>query len=378
MARYELPTTNDLRDLGTRHETAITIYARTSPAPDQREASHLAAKSAFDRAIRTLREREGGLRHNHEQALRDWWEKIRTDEAWSRLSRSLAIFIADDFADVYVVPNDLEDQLQVGNYFDLGQLVRVVTTPQSAFALTLSANGWNLWEATATSRAHELELRGEHGTDAADATNRATIRDRGHVRRLVGDEGKKVLLEQYAKRVAEAVRSELQHHDPNGERPLFLFATDPLLDMYQAADTHHRITAIPGGPDELRADQIDTAIREQLATVNATDNNALVERLGDGAGRGLVATDLSDISQAALTGAVDTLVYEFTIDILGTVDDATGALQLDDSGYDVLSRIAVAVLDNGGTVVAVRDAEITAEIWNGTAIAGRRFAPTPS
>ncbi len=376
MARYELPTIDQLRELGTRHETAITIYTQTSPAPDQWEASHLGAKSAFDRAIRTLRDREEGLRHNHEQALREHWEKIRTDEAWNKLSRSMAIFIADDFADLYVLPNELEDQLQVGNYFDLGQIVRAVTTPQSAFALTLSAHGWNLWEATATTRAAELDLQGEHATDVADATNRATVRDRGHVRRLVGDEGKKVLLEKYAKRVAEAVKSELYHQDPNTERPLFVFATDPLLDMYANADTDHRIVHLPGGPDELRADEIDAVIREHLSTINAETNNALVERIGDGVGRGLVATDLSDISRAAATGAVETLVYDFTIDILGTVDDTTGALQLDDSGYDLLSRIAIAVLDTGGTVVAVRAAEITADIWNQKAIAGLRFAPS--
>ena len=46
-------------------------------------------------------------------------------------------------------------QTQMGAYFDIGQLVRAVMTPQEAYALTLSANGWNLWRATAAARALE-------------------------------------------------------------------------------------------------------------------------------------------------------------------------------------------------------------------------------
>ena len=372
MARYDLPTLTDLRTLDAPHQNAITIYAQTSPAPDQRDAAHLSVKSAFDAAIRELR--EAGIRHNDEQALRDRWEKVRTEDIWTSLSQSLAVFIADDVAEVFVLPNRLENQTQVGAYFDLGQLVRAVTTPQSAYALTLSGSGWNLWRATATTVATEVELSGEHAVDVADATNRATIRDRAHVRRLVGDEGKKVLLEKYAKRVAEAVKAEVGQLDPNGTRPFFLFATDPLVDMYQAADPDRQIVAVHGSPDELRADEIDAALRPKLAELNAAHANSVVEGIADGTARGLVATDLVDISRAATAGAVGTLVYDFTVDVLGAVDDATGDLTFDDNGYDLLSRIALTVLDRGGDVIAVRPDEVTADAWPGTAIAGLRHA----
>lgn len=374
MTRYQLPDTADLIRLGDRHEHAITVYAETSPAPDQRDNSLLTAKSAVDRALRTIR--ESGAKHATEEQLRARWTEIAESELWLGLSRSLAIFIADDFHEVYVLPNALENQSQVGSYFDIGQLARAVTTPQDAYALTLSANGWNLWRATATSRAEELPLREEHAADVAEATNRATVRDRDHVRRLVGDEGKKLLLETYAKRVAEAVESELAQLDPSATRPLFLFATDPLLDLYQAVDHKRQIVAVPGAPDELRPDQIDDAIRESLSALNAQHTNARVDEIGDGVARGLVATDVADIARAAAAGAVSTLVYDFTVDLLGRLDDATGEITYDDQGYDLLSRIAVNVLDKGGEVIAVRREEITAEIWTDTAIAGLRFPLT--
>ena len=371
MTRYQLPDTADLIRLGEPHEHAITVYVETSPAPDQRENNLLTAKSAVDHALRTIR--NGGARHAVEQQLRDRWTEIAESDLWLRLSRSLAIFIADDVHEVYVLPNALQNQSQVGAYFDIGQLVRAVTTPQDAFALTLSANGWNLWQASATTRAEELPLVGDYPADVAEATNRATIRDRGHVRRLAGDEGKKVLLETYAKRVAEAVESELGHSDPSKHRPLFVFATDPLLDLYRGIDHKRRIVAVPGSPDELRPDQIDEAIRGVLAALNAKHTNTHVDDIGDGVARGLVATDIADIGKAAVAGAVSTLVYDFTIDTLGRLDD-TGRVTFGDDGYDLMSRIAVTVLDKGGEVIAVRPAEVTADIWNGTAVAGLRFA----
>lgn len=371
MARFTLPTLDDLKELGTPRENAITIYAETSPAPDTRDTSYLNAKSAFDQSIRTLR--VNGIRHAVEESLRAQWEKVRSDEVWARLSRSVAIFLTPDQVEIFALPNRLENQSQVGSYFDLGQIVRAVTATQSAFGLTLSANGWNLWEATATTVATELELSGEHAVDAADATNRATIRDRGHVRRLVCDEGKKVLLEQYAKRVAEAVKIELAQRDPHGERPLFLFAADPLLDLYRNIESTRRLVAVPGAPDELHADRIDAAIRAEMPALNAERNNAVLDRIADGVSSGLVATDLTDISRAATSGAVSTLLYDFTVDVLGTVDSRTGEITFDDSGHDVLSDIVVTVLDHGGEVIPVRNNEITNSLWNGTAVAGLRF-----
>jgi Bacterial archaeo-eukaryotic release factor family 11 len=371
VTRYQLPDTADLIRLGEPHEHAITVYAETSPAPDERENSVLTAKSAVDRALRTIR--EGGARHAIEEQLRSRWAEISESDLWLRLSRSLAIFIANDFHEVYVLPNALETQSQVGSYFDIGQLVRAVTTPQEAYALTLSAHGWNLWRATASTRAEELPLLGQYAADVAEATNRATVRDRGHVRRLVGDEGKKVLLETYAKRVAEAVGSELGQADPSATRPLFLFATDPLLDLYRGIDHKRQIVAVAGAPDELRPDQIDDAIRESLSALNAERTNALVDEIGNGVARGLVVADVADIARGAVAGAVSTLVYNFTVDIVGRLDDTTGDVRYGDDGYDLLSRIAVITLDKGGEVIAVRPDEITAGIWNGTAVAGLRF-----
>jgi len=347
----------------------------TSPIVNERSTSQVTAKSAFDACIGRIR--AAGVRHATETALRQQWESVVNDELWSRLSASLAIFVSEESAEVFVLPNALDNQHQVARYFDLGQLVRAVTSPQQAYALTLSSNGWKLWHATATTRAAEVELTGDHPADAADATNRETVGGPRPTNRETGDEARKRLLETYAKRVADAVDSELGRLDPHAEAPLFLFATDPLLDLYPAEGKRRSIIAIPGAPDELKDFQIDERIRGKLTGLNAERINARLEKIGNDLSAGLVLTDVGDIARAASTGAVDVLVYDFVVDILGRIDDTTGevtyAAEDATDAYDVLSRIAMVVLASGGEVIAVRRDEVSADVWNGTAVAHLRY-----
>jgi hypothetical protein len=371
--RYDLPTVSDLLRLGEPHPNAITVYLPTSPTPAGRELAATGSRSAITEGLRRLR--AVGADNATIEAIRAQWDAVSEDTAlWGRLSASMAVFLSPDTSEEYILPNDLEAQTQVGDYFDLGQLVRAVTTPQSAFALTLSAHGWNLWQASASARATEVELLGDYAEDAADATNRMTIRGRKLLRRLSGDEGKKTLLERYARTVADAVRAEAGRIDPHATRPLFVFATEPLLGMISAEDLPWTIVTVPGAPDDLRPDQIDEAIRARIGDLTSKALSARADRIGNGFADGLAATDLAQIARAAVTGAVSTLIYDFTVDILGTLDDATGAVTYGDDGYDLLSRIAVLVLQNGGEALAVRPDEVTAEVWNGRVLAHLRHA----
>ncbi|HEU5486665.1 MAG TPA: hypothetical protein VFU98_17300 [Microlunatus sp.] len=375
--RFQLPTLDDLTRLAEPHDLAVSIYVATSPIVSERTTSQVTAKSSFDACLTQVR--ESGARHA-EGALRQQWESVVDDDLWSRLSSSLAIFVSEESAEVFVLPNDLTNQHQVARYFDLGQLVRSVTAPQQAFALTLSANRWGLWEATATTRAAPVELAGTYPTDAADANHRDTIRGPQPSNRSTGDEARKQLLETYAKRVADAVDHELGRLDPHAEAPLFLFATDPLLDLYRSGEKRREIHTVPGAPDDLKAFQIDEKIRDRLTGLNSRRTSARVERIGNDVSAGLVLTDVSDIARAAVNGAVDVLVYDFEVDILGRIDGSSGEVTYAEEesadAYDLLSRIAMTVLAGGGEVIAVRRDEIHAEVWNGTAVAHLRF-PLP-
>lgn len=373
MIHYELPTSSDLRTLGEPRTDALSIYLATEPTPAGRELAFTSAKSAVDQAVRSLR--DAGRSHAEQEAFRAQWNAVADDaELWGNLANSLVIFIDPDFADEYVLPNSFDAHTHFGTSFDLGPLVRAVTTPQRAFALTLSSDGWNLWQATESSRAAELPLVGEHAEDAADATNRTSIRGRQLLRRLGGDEGQKVLLDRYAQVVAEAVREELGHLDRHAELPVFLFANEPLASMVQAHGLPGEVVLVPGAADELRPDQIDAAIRERIGELTSSRLSRAADRLGDGFAAGLTSVDVAQVARAAASGAVGTLYYDLTADVRGSLDPATGAISFAADGDNLLAKIALLVLANGGEVYAVRPGEIKAEIWHGQLLAGLRHA----
>ncbi|MCK0114126.1 hypothetical protein MWU75_18455 [Ornithinimicrobium sp. F0845] len=377
---HELPTSDDLDLLSARTEHALSIYLPTSPSPQERNVAQATVKSAFDEAARRLK--EDGATHGLIESLRRQWQAVDEDsELWGKLSSSLAIFLAPEVNEVFVLPNKLEPQSQLSDHFDLGQLLRSVTYPHEAYALTLSANSWQLWHATADARIAPLELEGDYPTDAADATNRETIRGRDKNRGLVGDEGKKALLDKYAHRVAEAVTTELNRRRVRADTPFFLFAAEPLLSQF--TDRFDReVIQVQGAAERVGADQLDDQVRQGLDRHFAERVNTRMARIADTVSSGLVATDLVDISKAATRGLVDTLLFNFTVDVYGRIDEVSGALERVADGerflpdgataYDLLSQLAVRVLRQGGTVLAVRDDEVSHELWNSLAVAQLR------
>lgn len=373
MIHYVLPTTADLLELGVPRADALSIYLATEPTPAGRDLALTTAKSAVDEAVRGLR--AAGRSHGEQEWLRAQWAAVAEDsELWANLASSLVIFIAPGFTDEYVLPNDFEAHTYLGSRFDVGPLIRAVTTPQRAYALTISGNGWNLWEATESSRATELPLVGEHAEDAADATNRMSVRGRKLLRRLGGDEGQKVLLDRYAQVVAGAVREELAQVDPNGETPLFVFANEPLASMVVAHGLPGEVVVVRGASDELRPVDIDQAIRARISDITARGLSRAADAIGDGFAAGLAATDVAQVARAAAAGAVGTLYYDMTSEVRGLIDPATGAVDFDPDGEELLAAIALLVLANGGEVHAVRPGEIHADIWNGQLLAGLRYA----
>lgn len=269
--RYVLPSVEQLLALSQPHRRATTICAATSPK--DREHSRLAVRSPVDEALRGLR--ESGNSHAAEQELRRRWAAYDDSTLWGSLS-SPVLLLADDVDELFVLPNRFDDRLQVGSHFDLSQLVRAVTTPQEAFALTLSQQGRNLWHATATHRAEALPLTGDHPMDVAAATNRATGRRGGRDRAGRGDEaGAAVRVRQCAAaRDVPVGRPHRAHLDP-------------------CAGRAGRV----GGHD------LDAVIRSGLAEVNARLVNSRLDKLGDAIASGTVARDLADIARGAALGA---------------------------------------------------------------------------
>jgi len=395
---YELPTTADFAALAGEHYPAITIYASTSPVVAERERAEVAVKSAFDEAIERVR--ADGASGPEVDALRRSRDSIlRAEHIWGNLSRSIAIFVAPDFEEVFVLPNRLDDAVHVGSHFTLGQLLRAPSQDQEAYAITISAHEWCVWHATPTDRATRLDIPAEGLANLDAATNRepgeraprgagSGVGAQNGASRLEGDEGRKTLLDLYAKRVADVVRRDLYERDSEERIPLFVFATEPLLSLFiERCRNGRRIVPVPGGSDRLNAAEIDEAVRLQLAKLNIHEAVSQLQTLADGSA-GRVERDLSAIAHEAVEGAVETFWFDFTTSVNGTLDRESGAIEFaSDHGTgealgdgrragDLLPQLALLVMSRGGRVVTVRGADLEGTAWSGPAMAELRFALT--
>ncbi|MBM7506005.1 hypothetical protein ACFPER_02735 [Agromyces aurantiacus] len=390
---YELPTTTDFAALQGEHHPAITVYASTSPVVSERERAEVAVRSLFDEAFERLRAMDADA--SEVDALKTGRDAVVADkDIWSGLARSLAIFVAPGFTDVYVLPNRLDDAVHVGSHFTLGQLLRAPSQDQEAFAVCLSSNEWSLWHAEPTARAEQMPLDPSLPKNMEEATNR----ERGDAgQRRTGGHGDRGMSEEdrrpeqhdiYAKRVADAVRQELMTHDADERVPLFVFAAEPMLSSFlERARNGRRVIPVQGGPDRLGAAEIDEELRRRLAQLNVDEAKAALQRLADGSA-GRVERDLAAIGRLAAEGAVETLWFDFTTSVNGTIDPESGAVEfatgngsgqaLSDGRHagDLLPQLAMLVLSRGGKVVTVRGEDLDDTVWQGPAIAELRFALT--
>ena len=388
---YELPTTADFAVLAGPHNPAITIYASTSPVVTERERAEVAVKSSFDEAIEQVK--ASGASNRELTELRQAREAILADEPlWAGLARSIAIFVSPGFSEVFVLPNRLDDASHVGSHFTLGQLLRAPSQDQEAYAVLISANEWTLWHATPTDRAAQMPVDPTLPKNADDAANReageaGTRRVGGHGDRGSSEEDRRSdILDIYAKRVADAVRQVLQEHDPDERVPVFVFAAEPTLSGFmERARNHRRIVPVQGAPDRLGASEIDEALRQQLATLNVNEAETALHGLAEGSA-GRVERDLAAIGRLAADGAVETLWFDFTTSVNGTLDRESGAIQfatangegesLQDGTHagDVLPQLALLVISKGGKVVTVRSDDLDGSVWTGPAMAELRYA----
>jgi hypothetical protein len=388
---YELPTTADFAVLAGPHHPAITIYASTSPVVSERERAEVAVKSAFDEAIEQVK--SAGAPGPEPEQLRNARRDILADQQlWAGLARSLAIFVAPDFSEVFVLPNQLDDAVHVGSHFTLGQLLRAPSQDQEAYAVAISANEWSLWHATPTDRAAQMTVDPSLPKNADEASNRepgdvGNRRVGGHGDRgMSEDDRRSGAIDIYAKRVADAVRQELQVHDPDERVPLFVFAAEPTLSQFlERARNHRRLAAVPGAPDRLGPAEIDEALRLQLAELNISEAESALHVLAEGSA-GRVERDLAAIGRLAADGAVETLWFDFTTSVNGTLDQESGAIEfatgngtgdnLGDGTHagDLLPQLALLVMAKGGKVVTVRSDDLDGTVWSGPAMAELRFA----
>jgi hypothetical protein len=354
----DIPTRADLEQLlSVRDPASVSIYLPTTPE-ERGGRDRIEFKNLVSEALEQLS--AASIGRDSINDLRDELDELADDEAfWARQAHSLAVFATPSGVRTFQVANRLSPLVEVSDRFHVKPLLRSATFPQAAFVLALSQNAARFVEVSPDAPPAELRVPGMP-KDAASAVGKASIADRSPDRRIQGSEGQKVRLRQYARRVEEALRPTLTGLD----LPLIIAGSEPLESIFRSVSSYPHLarTAIAGNPDTKTDGELADASRRVLDGLYADELSDLRARYEERVPQGRASDDLATIARAATFGAVDTAFVDIDETLPGFLDEADGALTLDDSddarNYGVVDEIARRVLLARGHVLAVRREDI--------------------
>jgi hypothetical protein len=370
----DVPTAAEIEALlRASHPACVSIYMPTTPGTEDAEAERLTFRNAVSRVMEEVARVE--LERGAAERLREPLDALHDDdEFWSHLSHSLAVFATPNGLRTYRLPNRLEASAGVSDRFFVKPLFRSVTFPQAAFVLALAQGSVRLLEISAAAAPNEIAVP-DMPTDVAAAAGKSSIGDRAPRGALQGSEGQKVRMRQYARKIDHALRSVLTGR----VRPLILAATQPMDGIYRSVNTYPHLASesLRGNPEAVSDADLADEARSVLDGIYASELTALRDRFEERSAQGRGATEIGDLARAATFGAIDTVIVDIDARISGTIDDETGAVNLDEDGgpdrpdeHGVVDEIARRAFLTGARVVAVRAADVPG---GGSAAAILRF-----
>ena len=368
MWHVDVPTRDELGLFAELIEPGlITILLPTTPVTAQAQGDRIQLKNLGAEAIAQLSAL--GVRSPSElgQIAEEIADLVDDDEFWAHQSHGLAVIVVADHVWTLRLPVPAGPSAHVGDRVPLLPLLAAASQPRECLVLALAEGSVRLIDVPVDLPPTVVRVP-DLPTSAADEAGKASIGDRSHSGRLVGSEGKRTHIRSYARAVNAALRPVLA----GSGLPLVLAAAEPVRSIYRAANSYPGLVAeaIETNPDRSADEDLAAAARDVLARDHEARIAAYADLVERRRSQSRVASDLAELGQAAVRGAVDTLLVADGHSVAGSIDADTGALTLDTDGnaIDDLCRL---VLRAAGTVVVV---ETEAIPEGGPVVAVLRYA----
>ena len=257
-----------------------------------------------------------GLRANEADDLLAPVTALLDDSSYWRLqSRSLVIFVAEDFFLPVRVPIELSDSLTIGADFNLLPLAPVLASDRNLYVLALAKNAVRLFDTT-RNVIEELPLEQvpasfdevidelpERAVDVrpASAGTHGTASYHGP-----GGDADRTLLEQYIHAVGQAIGTRL---GTARSQPLVLASVAEYLPIFKASCPYPAIFdgVISGNPEQLQPDELRSAAWQLVNEEETAREAGEVDDARSLAHAGRGSFDLAEIAHAAGEARVDTL-----------------------------------------------------------------------
>lgn len=369
MAHKNIPTRQDIDFLASVSTPgSVSIYTPAGPLSSDGERARIELKNQLRDVITQLeasdtpKQTVNGIKEKVESLLNNTM-------FWQYQSNSLAIFVNDDIFETYRLPNKLTATVDVADRFYIKPLVRTITFSQSAYVLALAGNSVRLISVTPDQPAEVLDAEGL--PTSLDSHLNLDLGGKGTYGRT--NENPEVRAMQYTSAVNKAVLPIVRRSN----LPLILAAAEPLGSAYRRTNAYKRLLdqSITGNPENESPEALADKARPILDEVYKDELAKVADNFQAKAAQGLGSTNIEVAAQAALMGAIDTLMVDMDQRIPGFIDEETGYVRtsVEDNAenYGVGDEILRRALTSGARVYAIRAEDMP----DGAAIAATfRFA----
>lgn len=352
---------------GGRH--SVTIY-QPIPAPEP-FTGRRRLKETLDKAMTTAVHRlvGRGAGHDIHWAIRRQFK--RATKGVQADAQSVALFLTTESATGFLLPDRLEPAVRVGDYFDLGPLLRVATMAHHVYGVTLTEHDWGLWEATGTEPAR---LLAGNTRDSSPSARDPRVVLFNLYRWLTTGSSYFLSRRAFVTRALAKVRERLVVLDPQGSGLVVLFPDDDAFtgwrsEVVEEAGLGRPVEVVMGDAGGLTPGRIGRELRRHGRRFVQQELSGRIALLRAEHADGYPSTDQAEIAVAAAAGRVRSFVYDSTAVRYGRLDRRTGRFEPDQWGYDTLARIAIDVLAAGGEAHAVTPDEILAGTMDTPALA---------
>ncbi|MET4624243.1 hypothetical protein ABIB83_001254 [Bradyrhizobium sp. I1.8.5] len=379
MLHIEIPSLEEFKALAqVKGETCVSLYLPTSPLGRSAKVNRTAFKDLAKDALSQLK--EAGIGKVEITAFAEQFDRLAgvepdvqdqdkvrrqqhaepdpVDSFWHYQANGLAVLATSGATRTLRLANSPKPLAEVADRFHLTPLIRAMTSRHDVYVLALAKESVRLVHAFANLPPERLQVPGLPA-NAEEATRRPSVHvraPRGHLQNL---EGEKVLLQQYVRKVEQAVYGVLTGRNT----ALVLAAAEPLASMFRSVNTYPGLAdeMIEGNPDQTTDAELEDAAIPILDRLYSRDLAAVIARYDQLKPR-LATTDVSYAAHAATAGAIDQLVVDLDAVVPGLVSDLDGsviyAASDDAETYSVVDEVARRALYTGARVMGARREEL--------------------
>jgi hypothetical protein len=370
----ELFPREELKTLVKRREgPCISIYMPTHRAFPETKQDPIRFKNLLREAEDRLK--GAGLRSPEARRLLKSAKTLINDGLfWQHQADGLAAFISSDGFYRYRLPLKFDELLVVTDRFHIKPLLHLLTNDGRFYILALSQNEVRLFQCSRYS-IREVELEDvprslsealkyedpqkqlQFHTQTPGGTGKRAAMFHGHG---VGKDDTKDNILRFFHQVDHGLQKILREE----RAPLLLAGVDYLLSIYQEANSYSHVMeeGIAGNPEGLKPEELQKEAWSLVESYFLKVQQEATAQYRQLAGGDWASNEIEKIIPAARDGRVDLLFVAVGVQQWGTFDPVTFSIHLHEEpgpgDEDLLDFAALHTLLNGGTVYAVKPAEV--------------------